>query len=146
MNMKFYRFLIAMLAIFWISIALAQKAEIDAPLVVQPFNGTKVSTTVPQFMVFIWLRPTVPPGRLGANYNLYMRYKFELIDMSTNYLLNPEDAFNSPAVRPYYVEDNIKSTNLVYNKSKPSLRKGHTYAVRVTAYIPQADNGANVRF
>jgi len=112
--------------------ATAQRDNIlDAPIILQPWNGVTVKPLQPQFMVFIWTNSG--SARL-PEYNAFFRYRFELVDMSANNLANPEDAFRSLAIRPYYVEDNLISPNLLYNISKPPLLEGRKYAVRVTVY------------
>jgi hypothetical protein len=127
-----------MLAVIFAGTAFAQRGPVlDAPIIVQPWDNSLIEPRVPQFMVFIWLRTGIPPMPQSVNYNFYMRYRFELVDMTENHLANPEDAFSSPAIRPYYVEDNILSPNLVYNMSKPPLQKGHRYAVRVRVSLPE---------
>jgi hypothetical protein len=133
-----YKFLAIISFVCLFGKANAQRGPVlDAPIIVQPWDNALIEPRVPQFMVFIWLRTGIPPMPQSVNYNFYMRYRFELVDMTENHLANPEDAFASPAIRPYYVEDNILSPNLVYNLSKPPLQLGHRYAVRVTVSLPE---------
>lgn len=96
----------------------------DPPIVIQPKKGDKVFAKTPQFQIFNWT-PTGQPG--------ITRYRFELVDMTENKLANPEDAFNNKAVQLYYWEDNIIAPNLLYDMTKPPLKEGHTYGLRIIA-------------
>ncbi len=98
----------------------------DPPVVLLPTYDEKVTPLNPQNINFTW-SPTGQPG--------LTRYKFSLVDMTKNGLFNPNDAFNTPAIQPYVMQDIITS-QLNYNVSFPPLQENHKYAIQVTAYDP----------
>jgi TANFOR domain-containing protein len=102
----------------------------DPPIILQPKKDEKIKAIDPQFLIFNWTPTGLPAST---------RYRFELVDMTENKLAFPEDAFKSQAVFPYYIEDNITAPNLAYNLSKPPLKKGHKYGLRIIAYAPNND-------
>ena len=99
----------------------------DVPEVIIPYFEQEVFATTPQFVNFAWT-----PAGLAFN----TRYKFELVDMEFNNLLNINDAFANPSVQIHFTQSNIFQPNLQYDMTKLPLIVGHQYAVRVTAYDP----------
>jgi len=99
----------------------------DTPEIIIPSFEQEVTATVPQFVNFAWT-----PSGLASN----TRYRFELVDMQFNNLLNINDAFANPSVQMHYTQSNILTPNLQYDLSKPPLITGRQYAVRVVAYDP----------
>ncbi len=99
----------------------------DPPILTWPVDNANCVPQTPQFQLFNW----TPSGQPGKT-----RYRFEMVDMTYNNLANPNDAFQTPAVMPFFKQENLFSVSLAYDLSKPALTKGHRYAWRVTAYDP----------
>lgn len=102
--------------------------QYDPPMILLPTHNGTVLATQPTFTTMSW----TPSGIPGTT-----RYKMELVDMDLNHLLNPNEAFDNPAIILHFKKDNLITTNFVYDASLPKLTPGHHYAMRVTAYDPQ---------
>lgn len=101
--------------------------QYDPPEIIVPAFEQIVSVTTPQFVNFAW----TPAGVAS-----FTRYRFELVDMNFNNLMNINDAFSNPSVQKHYQQNNLLIPNLQYDITKPPLTPGHQYAVRVVAYDP----------
>lgn len=101
----------------------------DPPVVILPAHESYVEPVNPQFLMFNW----TPAGLAGIT-----RYRLELIDLTLTNLANPNDAFETPGVLPFYKKDNLTAPTFPYDLTMPKLSAGHQYAVRVTAYDPSA--------
>lgn len=99
----------------------------DPPIITTPADKTNETAKVPQFMNIIWTPSGLPQ---------YTRYKLEMVDMTMNNLLNPNEAFDNISVFVHYKKDNIVQTSLAYDMSLPKLMTGRKYALRITAYDP----------
>ena len=99
----------------------------DPPIITMPMDKSDVTAKVPQFLNFIWTASGLPQ---------YTRYRLEIVDMSLNNLLNPNEAFDNISIFVHYKKENIIQTSLAYDISLPKLIAGRKYAVRVTAYDP----------
>lgn len=99
----------------------------DPPIITMPIDKTDVNAKMPQFLNFIWTPSGLPQ---------YTRYRFEIVDMSLNNLLNPNEAFDNISIFVHYKKENITQSSLPYDISLPKLTVGRKYAVRVTAYDP----------
>ncbi len=101
--------------------------QYDPPEIIVPAFEQALWATTPQFVNFAW----TPAGVAS-----FTRYRFELVDMDYNNLLNINDAFTNPSVQKHYQQNNLLIPNLQYDITKPPLTPGHQYAVRVVAYDP----------
>ncbi len=99
----------------------------DPPVIITPANETSVAPQNPQFVLFNWT-----PSGIGG----LVRYRLELVDLTLVNLANPNDAFETPGIFPFYKKDNITAPAFVYDVTLPKLTVGHQYAARVTAYDP----------
>lgn len=100
--------------------------QYDPPVLIAPSAGEQVNATNPQFLNFIW----TPAGVGGKT-----RYRFELADLTLSNLLNPNEAFDNPAIFTFKKEG-LLTASFPYDMTQPPLVKNHKYAVRVTAYDP----------
>lgn len=101
--------------------------DYDPPIITSPLNKTYVNPLQPQSVMFSWISSGLPQ---------FTRYKFELVDMTLNNLLDPNDAFGNISIILHYQKQNLLQPNLFYDISMPGLLENHEYAVRVTAYDP----------
>lgn len=99
----------------------------DPPVVIQPANKASVQPLNPQFVNIGW----TPSGLGGVT-----RYRLTLMNMTTNGLANPNDAFDM-GFPPFFQKDNLITLGYPYGLAEPPLTVGHKYAVRVQAYDPQ---------
>lgn len=99
----------------------------DPPIITMPVDKSDVPAKTPQFLNIIWTPSGLPQ---------YTRYRLELVDMSLNNLLNPNEAFDNISIFVHYKKENIIPTSLAYDISLPKLTEGRKYALRVTAYDP----------
>lgn len=96
----------------------------DPPIVLNPQHESVVEPLKPQNILFNWM-PTGVPGKTF--------YRFKLMDLSQTPVNNPNDAFKKK-VTPFYQEENIVASTLVYDNTKPALIVGHKYALQIEAY------------
>jgi len=99
----------------------------DPPVVIQPANKASVQPLNPQFVNIGW----TPSGLGGVT-----RYRLTLMNMTTNGLANPNDAFDM-GFPPFFQKENLITLGYPYGLAEPPLTVGHKYAVRVQAYDPQ---------
>lgn len=99
----------------------------DPPVLITPAHESYVEPINPQFVLFNW----TPAGIGGMT-----RYRIEMIDMTLTNLANPNDAFETPGVLPFYKKENLTAPSFAYDMTMPKLTAGHQYGVRVTAYDP----------
>ena len=98
---------------------------ISPPIITYPQTEAEITGQTPQLLNINWTPVT---------YNSPMiRYEFRMVDI-TDLDINPYDAFISNNFL-FYEEDNLISTTLLYDGSKPQLIQDHTYAIRVRAYL-----------
>lgn len=100
----------------------------DPPIILNPVDKSTVKPLNPQFLTFGWT-----PSGIGGK----TRYSFKLVDLTATPLNNPNDAFDNNNIVPFYEQSNIVTGNFVYDNSKPKLKEGNKYAVRIVAYDPQ---------
>ncbi len=101
----------------------------DPPMILNPVDKSTVKPINPQFISFSW----TPSGVVGKT-----RYNFKLIDLTATPVNNMNDAFENNNILPFYQQTNIITNNLVLDNSKPKLKEGNKYALRVEAYDPQS--------
>ncbi|MBK9151272.1 MAG: hypothetical protein IPM26_09810 [Saprospiraceae bacterium] len=99
----------------------------DPPIIINPMDKSDVKAQNPQFLTINWT-----PAGLPQN----TRYRLEMVDMTLNNLLNPNEAFDNIAIILNYKKENIIPNTLVYDMTLPKLITGRQYALRVTAYDP----------
>ena len=97
------------------------------PIITNPVNNSVIKPLNPQFMTFSW----TPSGVVGKT-----RYRFRLVDLTAANVFDPNDAFINENILPYYQQQNIITTSLQLDNSKPKLKEGNRYALQITAYDP----------
>ena len=97
------------------------------PIITNPVNNAVIKPLNPQFMTFSW----TPSGVVGKT-----RYRFRLVDLTAANVFDPNDAFINENILPYYQQQNIITTSLQLDNSKPKLKEGNRYALQVIAYDP----------
>ena len=106
---------------------------ISPPIITNPQSDSEVMQQTPQLLNINWTPVT---------YNSpMMRYEFQMVDI-TDLDINPYDALNSNNFQ-FYQQENLQTNTLVYDASKPQLTTGHTYAMRVRAYL--LDGSLNIQ-
>lgn len=98
------------------------------PIIVNPVDNASVKPLQPQFITFSW----TPSGLVGQT-----RYRFRLVDLTETKIFNPNDAFANGNILPFFEQQNILTTSLQMDNTKPKLKAGNRYALQVTAYHPQ---------
>jgi TANFOR domain-containing protein len=101
---------------------------VEAPIIINPQNGSEISSETPQDILFQWAMPA------GAPFNT--KYKLKIVELTGN-TINPEEAINSPSY-PTFFETDVTGTVYPYTLANLPLNKGKKYAFRVTAYDPTA--------
>jgi len=101
--------------------------EYDPPVIITPQDQSRVTPMTPQFVNISWT-PSGIPGKT--------MYKLEVVDMTLNNLLNPNDAFDNISIILHLKKDQILQNLYPYTLADPTLTKGHEYALRVVAYDP----------
>ncbi len=101
--------------------------DYDPPVITHPMNAHSVTPLKPQSLMINW----TPSGVAQ-----YTKYKLEMVDMTLNALMDPNDAFNNVGIILLYQKKGIIQNSFYYDMTKPHLIKNHSYAVRVTAYDP----------
>lgn len=96
----------------------------DPPIILNPQNNTVVNKLTPQNILFNWT-PVGIPGNT--------QYSFKLVDLNITPVNNPNDAFKNN-ISPFFQQNNILTSSLVYDNTKPILLDGHNYALQITAY------------
>lgn len=99
----------------------------DPPVLVYPVEDESVPTTDPQMLNLIWTPSGMPH---------LTEYRIELVDMTMNRLLDANQAFDNPAIRPFYSDHHWRTTSYPMDVTRPSLIPGHQYAVRIQASDP----------
>ena len=97
------------------------------PIITNPMNNAVIKPLQPQFITFSW----TPSGVVGKT-----RYRFRLVDLTAAQVFNPNDAFVNENILPFYQQQNILTTSLQMDNSKPKLKEGNRYALQVQAYDP----------
>ena len=98
----------------------------DPPVIAYPFNDAVVLTTNPQNLNISWA--PVP------NADPRLRYRIKIVELS-EINANPYDLMEQSNVA-FYQEDNIMINSIFYDQTKPQLKEGYTYAIRIQAYDP----------
>lgn len=101
--------------------------DYDPPIITNPLQDDKVTPKNPQTIMFSWVSTGLPQ---------FTKYKIEIVDMTLNNLLDPNDAFGNISIILHYQKQDLLQTNLFYDASMPNLLENHEYAVRVTASDP----------
>ncbi len=102
-------------------------AYAEPPTLITPQDGDSIESIVAQNLLFNWT------PAIGVNKPvLYKLIIAEVINPNTdvNQLLNATSF-------PFFVKDNIPTTNYMYNMGNPKLEDGKTYACQVVAYDAQ---------
>lgn len=102
-------------------------ADLEPPVVVNPYPGQEIVASVPQNLVFSC---TWPPGA-PPNTSFILKI-IEVLpgDRDIN------DAFQT-ADYPVFFEKTMNATNYLYGPADPSLIPGKTYALTFTAFDPE---------
>ncbi len=96
-------------------------------MLIYPAENDAVASSDPQMLNLIWTPSGMPH---------LTEYRIELVDMTMNHLLDANQAFDNPAIRPFYADDHWRTTAYPMDMTKPSLVVGHQYAVRIEADDP----------
>ncbi len=98
----------------------------DPPVIAYPFNDAVILATNPQTLNISWA--PVP------NADPRLRYRIKIVELN-EINANPYDLMEQTNVA-YYQEENLMINNIFYDQTKPQLKAGYTYAIRVQAYDP----------
>jgi len=100
----------------------------DPPQITFPVNGSELLAGDPQNLQFSW----TPPAGGSGNY----QYNVRIVELSGTQQ-DPYFVMNNSNYA-FYREQGLMVPSLLYDMSKPTLKPGNTYAVRVTANDPQS--------
>ncbi len=110
---------------------------IEAPVIVQPFNQSKLDLMPVQSIVFTWLMPPGAP--------LNTQYKLRIVEIKNG--INANDALRSTGY-PVFFETTVTGNTYLYSAANPALAKDKKYAFIVVASDPAGNtsfrnNGAS---
>jgi len=103
----------------------------ERPIITFPFDG---DTLQPMSTVMVsWNQNMSNPDAL-----MRTRYTLKILDLTEEEIDNPYNAMLNPGVSPVYIEDLEAFTNVKILQDLVDIpfEKGHTYALRVTAFDP----------
>jgi hypothetical protein len=103
--------------------------NIEAPILIKPFEDEQIKPLPVQNIIFSWNRPAGTPPNV--------RYKLKIVEIF-DHSRNPNDAFLS-ATSPAFFEEEIMGNAYVYGPSAPQLVEGRKYAWAVTAIDPMGE-------
>lgn len=98
----------------------------DPPVIAYPFDGAEILATDPQSLNISW----APSPNLSSS----VRYRVRIVELN-DINANPYDLMEQTTIS-FFEERDITTTNLFYDQTKPQLKEGHTYAIRIQAYDP----------